>query len=68
MRLVRAEVLKLVRRRGLMAWCLLLTIGIVAVVETVLVVLHAVNSAHHGPAGGPSNFRGAARQWRSSGR
>ena len=30
------------------------------IVETVLVVLHAVNAAHHGPAGGPSNFRGAA--------
>jgi hypothetical protein len=60
MRLVRAEVLKLVRRRGLMIWCLLITIGVVAIVETVLVVLHAVNSAHHGPAGGPSNFRGAA--------
>ena len=28
MRLVRAEVLKLVRRRGLMVWCLLLTIGV----------------------------------------
>jgi hypothetical protein len=26
----------------------------------VLVTLHAVNSAHHGPAGGASNFRGAA--------
>jgi hypothetical protein len=60
MRLIRAEVLKLVRRRGLMAWCLLITIGVVVVVETVFVVLHAVNSAHHGAAGGPSNFRGAA--------
>jgi hypothetical protein len=60
MRLIRAEVLKLVRRRGLMVWSLLITIGVVAIVETVLIVLHAVNSAHHGPAGGPSNFRGAA--------
>ena len=60
MRLIRAEVLKLVRRRGLMAWSLILTIGVLVVVWTVLVVLHAVNSAHHGPAGGPSNFRGAA--------
>jgi hypothetical protein len=60
MRLVRAEVLKLVRRRGLMAWSLLLTIGVVAVVETILVILHAANASHHGPAGGPSNFRGAA--------
>jgi hypothetical protein len=59
MRLVRAEVLKLVRRRGLMVWCLLLTIGVVAIVEIVLVTLHAVNSAHHGPAGGAPNFRDA---------
>lgn len=60
MRLVRAEVLKLVRRRALMVWSLLLTIGVVTIVETVLVILHAVNPAHHGPAGGASNFRGAA--------
>jgi hypothetical protein len=60
MRLIRAEVLKLVRRRALMAWCVLITVGVVVIVETVLVVLHAVNAAHHGPAGGPSNFRGAA--------
>jgi hypothetical protein len=60
MRMIRAEVLKLVRRRGLMIWSLLLTIGVIAVVETVLVVLHLVNPAHHGVAGGVSNFRGAA--------
>ena len=60
MRLVQAEVLKLVRRRGLMIWCVLLTVGVVTIVETVLVILHAVNSAHHGPAGGASNFRDAA--------
>jgi hypothetical protein len=58
--MIRAEALKLVRRRGLMNWSLLLTIGVIATVETVLVILHAVNPAHHGPAGGVSNFRGAA--------
>jgi ABC-type transport system involved in multi-copper enzyme maturation permease subunit len=58
--MIRAEALKLVRRRGLMIWSLLLTVGVIAVVETVLVVLHAVNPAHHGAAGGASNFRGAA--------
>ena len=58
MRLVGAEVLKLVRRRGLMAWSLLLTIGSVLVAEIVLVVLHAVNASHHGPAGGTENFKG----------
>ncbi len=59
MRMIQAEILKLIRRRGLMIWCLILTVGIVAVVEIVLVTLHAVNPAHHGPAGGPGNFRGA---------
>ena len=42
MRLVRAEVLKLVRRRGLMAWSLILTVGSVLVAEIVLLVIHAV--------------------------
>lgn len=60
MRLIRAEMLKISRRRPLMIWSLLLTVGVIAVVEIVLTVLHAVNPAHHGPAGGESNFRGAA--------
>jgi hypothetical protein len=57
MRLVRAEILKLVKRRGLMAWSLLLTVGSVLVAEIVLVILHAVNPANHGPAGGAENLR-----------
>ena len=56
MRLIGAEVLKLVRRRGLMTWSLLLTVGSVLVAEIVLVVLHAVNPDHHGPAGGATNL------------
>jgi hypothetical protein len=56
MRLIGAEVLKLVRRRGLMAWSLLLTVGTVLIAEIVLVVLHAVNPHHHGPAGGATNL------------
>jgi hypothetical protein len=56
MRLVRAEMLKLVRRRGLMAWTVFLTVGAVLIVETILVVLHAVNPDHHGPAGGQENM------------
>jgi hypothetical protein len=58
MTLVGAEILKLVRRRGLIAWSLILTVGCVLVAEVVLVVLHAVNAAHHGPAGGTENFKG----------
>jgi hypothetical protein len=56
MRLIGAEVLKLVRRRGLMAWSLILTVGTVLTAEVVLVVLHAVNPDHHGPAGGATNL------------
>jgi hypothetical protein len=54
--LIGAEVLKLVRRRGLMTWSLLLTVGSVLIAEIILIVLHAVNGAHHGPAGGASNL------------
>ena len=57
MRLVSAEVLKLVRRRGTMIWCALLTIGSVVIANVVLVALHAANSTRHGPAGGIDNFR-----------
>jgi hypothetical protein len=56
MRLISAEVLKLIRRRGLMTWSLLLTVGTVLTAEIVLVVLHAVNPNHHGPAGGGTNL------------
>jgi hypothetical protein len=56
MRLIGAEVLKLVRRRGLMAWSLILTVGSVLVAEIVLVVLHAANPNHHGAAGGAHNL------------
>src|SRR5947208_6602157 len=56
MRLVKAEILKLVRRRGTMLWCLLLTIGSVVVTEVILLILHAANATKHGPAGGTTNL------------
>jgi hypothetical protein len=56
MRLIRAEMLKLVRRRGTMIWCALLTVGSVVITEVILVTLHAVNAAKHGPAGGATNL------------
>ncbi len=59
-RMIGAEVLKLRKRRGLMIAASLLTVGIVLVVNIVLVVLHAVNPEHHGPAGGAQNLAGAA--------
>ena len=60
MRLISAEVLKIVRRRGTMIWCALLTVGSVLIANVVLVALHAANSSRHGPAGGADNFRHVA--------
>jgi ABC-type transport system involved in multi-copper enzyme maturation permease subunit len=57
MRLLSAEILKLRRRRGLMVWCSLLTIGSVAIAYGVLLALHAANPARHGPAGGANNLQ-----------
>ena len=56
MRLVRAEILKLVRRRGTIIWAAVLTIGAVVVTEAILISLHAANPDHHGPAGGLVNL------------
>jgi hypothetical protein len=55
-RLISAEVLKLRRRRGMLAIAGLLTLGLVLVVYTVTAVQHAGNPAHYGPAGGRKSF------------
>ena len=55
-RLVRAELLKLRKRRGLLAVTACLAIGAAVVPVTVLAILHAANPAHHGPAGGVENL------------
>jgi hypothetical protein len=55
-RLIRAEVLKLRKRRGLVATVAAMTLGTAIVLYTVLVSLHAANPAHHGPAGGVTNL------------
>jgi hypothetical protein len=57
MRLISAEVLKIVRRRGTMIWCALLTVGAVLVAYIIVISLHAANASRHGPAGGAENFR-----------
>jgi hypothetical protein len=57
MRLLSAEILKLRRRRGLILWCSLLTVGSVVIAYGALVALHAANPAGHGPAGGASNLQ-----------
>jgi hypothetical protein len=56
-RLIRAEVLKLRKRRGLVATVSAMTIGAAVVLYGVLIALHAANPAHHGPAGGVDNLR-----------
>lgn len=55
-RLLNAELLKLRKRRGLLATVAIMTLGASIVTYGVLAVLHAVNPAHHGPAGGINNF------------
>src|SRR5262245_64481973 len=39
-----------------MIWGLVLTVGSVLISVGVLLILHAVNPDHHGPAGGETNF------------
>ncbi len=51
MRLVRAEFLKLRKRRGLVAAATVLTIAPIVVGFAVLAVLHAANPAKYEPAG-----------------
>jgi hypothetical protein len=58
LRLMHAEVLKLRRRRGMLAIVAALTLGVVALVYTVMAVQHASNPGKYGPAGGLSNYRG----------
>lgn len=55
-RLVSAELLKLRKRRGLVASGLVLTLLPMVVAYTILLSLHAANPAKHGPAGGLQNF------------
>ena len=58
-RLVSAELLKLRKRRGLVVAGLGLTVLPMLIAYTVLPILHAVNPAKHGPAGGLDNLSGS---------
>ena len=58
-RLVDAEFLKLRKRRGLVLSALALTVVPMIIAYTVLLILHAVDAAKHGPAGGLENFSGS---------
>jgi hypothetical protein len=55
-RLVGADLLKLRRRRGLVAVAGLLTIGAALITYGVMEILHLINSTKHGPAGGIANL------------
>ena len=55
-RLAGAELVKLRKRHGLVAASLALTVGPMLVTYSVLVLLHASDPGHHGPAGGAENF------------
>ena len=54
--LVRAEILKLRKRRGLVATVSVLTVGAAILTYGIIAILHAVNPGHHGPAGGVTNL------------
>jgi hypothetical protein len=56
LRLINAELLKLRKRRGLVAAVSALTIVPMVIAYVVLLVLHANDPSKHGPAGGLENF------------
>ena len=57
--LIRADVLKLRRRHGLIALAISLAVGAVAVIFAVDAIRHASNPLHVAPAGGVRNFDNA---------
>jgi ABC-type transport system involved in multi-copper enzyme maturation permease subunit len=59
LRLIRAEVLKLRRRRGMLAIVAGITLGVVALAFGVGAIQHAGNPAKYGPAGGAASFKDA---------
>jgi hypothetical protein len=59
MRLVRAEFLKLRKRRGLVIAATALTVLPMLIAYSVILILHASNPVKHGPAGGLENLAGS---------
>jgi hypothetical protein len=59
--MIGAEILKLRRNRGVMAFALLLSVGVVVLVFGFTAVEHASNPAQYGPAGGIDGFSRAVR-------
>lgn len=58
LRLIRADALKLRRRKGMLALCIFLTLGMVALVFTIGAVQHSSNPAKHAAAGGLESYQG----------
>ena len=58
-RMIAAEVLKLVRRRGQMVVALMLTVGAVAAGYAITWGYHLSDAVKYGPAGGSHNLEGA---------
>jgi hypothetical protein len=61
LRLINAEILKLRRRRGMLAIALLCTVGFGLLSITVGAIQHAANPAKYGPAGGLETYHNALR-------
>ena len=59
LQLIRAELLKLRRRRGMIAIALLTTVGFVALAFGVTAIQHAGDPVKYGPAGGLAGLRDA---------
>lgn len=59
LRLIRADALKLRRRRGMLALCVILTLGVVALIFTVAGIQHATDPSQHLPAGGLMAYHNA---------
>ena len=59
LKLIRMDLLKLRRRRGLMTIALLLAVGSVGIIFAVNAARHGANPTHVGPAGGIKNFQDA---------
>lgn len=56
LRLIKADVLKLRRRRGMLALAFLVTVGAATLIYTITALRHGSNPIKYGPAGGLKNY------------
>ncbi len=57
-RLISSKLLELRKRRGLIVAVLILSLGILVVIDAIFLILHAADPNTYGPAGGLRKFRG----------